>query len=86
MLIRHGERSQSEARTIDNERLAVVMPLRSDRKRKSLFSNMENKTSKKQKVDDFGFINDEINNYLIDVLIDDSNRFTLLCEAHNYPS
>jgi hypothetical protein len=37
---------------------------------------------KKQKLDHFGFIKDEINNYLID----DSNRFILLDESNRYKS
>jgi hypothetical protein len=52
---------------------------RSTPKRKSLFSNIERKNIKKQKVDNFAFIKDEINNYLNDD--NDSNRFILIDQS-----
>mgnify|MGYP002474366779 CR=1 FL=1 len=86
VLIRHNECSQSEAQAVVDEQTAPVTPSRSGRKRKSLFSNIENKNSKKKKVEHFGFIKDEINNYFIDDSIDESNRFALLYESDKYPS
>jgi hypothetical protein len=55
---------------------------RSTPKRKSLFSNIERKNIKKQKVDNFAFIKDEINNYLNDD--NDSNRFILIDQSIKY--
>ncbi|CAF1494749.1 unnamed protein product [Adineta ricciae] len=88
VLIRHSECLQSETETqaVDDQQTAPVTPSRLGRKRKSLFSNIENKNSKKQKVEQFGFIKDEINNYLNDDSIDESNRFALLYQSHKYPS
>ncbi len=56
---------------------------RSTPKRKSLFSNIERKNIKKQKVDNFAFIKDEINNYLNDD-DNDSNRFILIDQSIIY--
>ena len=49
-------------------------------KRKSLFSDIERKSNKRQKIDNYAFIKDEINIYLNDK-DSDSNRFSLIDQS-----
>ena len=49
-------------------------------KRKSLFSDIERKSNKRQKIDNDAFIHDEINIYLNDK-DSDSNRFILIDQS-----
>ena len=52
-------------------------------KRKSLFSDIERKSNKRQKIDNYAFIQDEINIYLNDK-DSDSNRFSLIDQSIKY--
>ena len=52
-------------------------------KRKSLFSDIERKSNKRQKIDNDTFIQDEINIYLNDK-DSDSNRFILIDQSIKY--
>ena len=54
-------------------------------KRKSLFSDIERKSNKRQKIDNDAFIQDGINIYLNDDYDDsDSNRFILIAQSIKY--
>ncbi len=80
-----------ESDMVDNEQpttnsTTATTPTRLTSKRKSLFSNLERKNIKKQKVNCFSSIKEEINNYLDDDSIDDTNRFLLMTEPSKYKS
>ncbi|CAF1511795.1 unnamed protein product [Adineta ricciae] len=65
-----------------SEPTTPLTPTRSTSKRKSLFSNIEQKTNKRQKTDAFSFIRDEISIYLHDD--DDSDRLLLINQANKF--
>jgi hypothetical protein len=69
--------------TDDEQTISATTP-KSTPKRKSLFANIERKNIKKQKVDNFAFIKDEIINYLNDTDDNDSNRFIVINESIKY--
>ena len=72
-----------ELHVVDDDQSTKTVTSRTTPKRKSLFSNIERKNVKKQKVDNFASIKDEINIYLND---DDSNsnRYILIDESIKY--
>ncbi|CAF3089987.1 unnamed protein product [Rotaria socialis] len=72
-----------ESHVFDGDQSTKTATSRTTPKRKSLFSNIEQKNVKKQKIDNFASIKDEINTYLND---DDSNsnRFILIDQSIKY--
>ncbi|CAF4311026.1 unnamed protein product, partial [Rotaria sp. Silwood2] len=72
-----------EVNVTDDEQSTTITTPRLTPKRKSLFSNIERKNIKKQKIDNFAFIKDEITNYLNED-DNDSNRFILINEPIKY--
>ena len=72
-----------EVNVTDDEQSTTVTTSKSTPKRKSLFSHIDRKNIKKQKVDNFAFIKDEITSYLNDD-DSDSNRFILINQSIKY--
>ncbi|CAF2916211.1 unnamed protein product [Rotaria sp. Silwood2] len=72
-----------EVNVTDDEQSTTITAPRLTPKRKSFFSNFERKNIKKQKIDNFAFITDEIINYFNED-DNDSNRFILINEPIKY--
>ncbi|CAF4691208.1 unnamed protein product, partial [Rotaria socialis] len=79
---RHNNSSKTTPRlnATDDDQSSKTATAKTTPKRKSIFSNIERKNIKKQKLDNLAFIKDEINIYLNDDE-SDSNRFILIDQS-----
>ncbi|CAF1482350.1 unnamed protein product [Rotaria magnacalcarata] len=85
IVLQHNNSSTTTPRlnADDDDQSSKTATAKTTPKRKSLFSNIERKNIKKQKLDNLAFIKDEINIYLNDD-DNDSNRFILIDQSIKY--
>ena len=88
VLLQHDKQSAPRRGTDiihDEEGTTTTISKSTTPKRKSLFSNIEKKDTKRAKVDNYGFIKDEIDAYLHGDTTD-GNRFLLISGSNQYKS